>query len=221
MQGMSDIVVELISRSEALRRGLALYFTGKPCKRGHVTTRYTKRCACTACYDSHEEKAHRAGVFRAWQATNAARLRHERQERYRNDPVHRAHVLQRNKRWRHNSTARQRRARQRATLWRLANLVQAKFNAKAGKARRRARLHNAEGTITRHDVRAIFAQQQGRCAYCRKRLKQQNCHLDHIVPLARGGSNSPRNLQIACDTCNLQKGANDPIDYARQTGRLL
>lgn len=61
--------------------------------------------------------------------------------------------------------------------------------------------------------------QAGRCACCRKRLA--DFHVDHIVPLARGGTNDRRNMQVLCPSCNLDKGANDPIEFAQRQGRLL
>ncbi|MGH9199405.1 MAG: HNH endonuclease [Acidimicrobiia bacterium] len=30
---------------------------------------------------------------------------------------------------------------------------------------------------------------------------------DHIIPLATGGSNTERNVQLLCESCNRQKGA--------------
>lgn len=32
-------------------------------------------------------------------------------------------------------------------------------------------------------------------------------HIDHIFPLALGGSNDLVNLQLLCETCNLKKSA--------------
>ena len=45
--------MELISRKDALAQGLKHYFTGKPCKRGHVSHRFvsTRQCAC--CVNQH------------------------------------------------------------------------------------------------------------------------------------------------------------------------
>lgn len=43
---MSDI----ISREEAAKLGLNKYFTGKPCKRGHVTFRYVTNTKCLDCF---------------------------------------------------------------------------------------------------------------------------------------------------------------------------
>jgi len=37
------------NRKQAAREGLHKYFTGKPCKRGHLSYRYTKTGTCAAC----------------------------------------------------------------------------------------------------------------------------------------------------------------------------
>lgn len=89
---------------------------------------------------------------------------------------------------------------------------------------RRARKRNAEGKHTAADVRAIFEKQQGLCANCIEKLfksGKQKFHVDHIMPLARGGSNWPYNIQCLCPTCNLSKNAKDPIRWAQENGRLL
>lgn len=39
----------VISRDEAFRTGLKTYFTGKPCKHGHLAPRYTSTGACAEC----------------------------------------------------------------------------------------------------------------------------------------------------------------------------
>lgn len=41
------------------------------------------------------------------------------------------------------------------------------------------------------------------CVYCYKDLSDQQYHIDHIVPLAFGGTNSITNLVISCPKCNL------------------
>lgn len=42
---------------------------------------------------------------------------------------------------------------------------------------------------------------------CRKCGSTRILHVDHIVPVSRGGDNGLRNLQILCSTCNLEKGS--------------
>ena len=42
-------MMKLISRQDALKQNLEYYFTGRPCKYGHVVKRKTHNCQCTAC----------------------------------------------------------------------------------------------------------------------------------------------------------------------------
>lgn len=51
----------------------------------------------------------------------------------------------------------------------------------------------------------MYEDQGGMCAYCETPLFG-NFHVDHIVPLVRGGSNAWSNLAIACPSCNCSKG---------------
>lgn len=41
--------MEILSRPEARQRGLKTYFTGKPCKNGHNSYRYTQSGTCAQC----------------------------------------------------------------------------------------------------------------------------------------------------------------------------
>lgn len=52
-----------------------------------------------------------------------------------------------------------------------------------------------------------------KCFYCHKDLSDGKYHVDHYYPLARKGRNSTANFEISCPTCNLRKGAKDPIDF--------
>jgi len=42
--------VFIISRQEAIKEGLLRYFTGKPCKHGHVCERMVSSCDCVICH---------------------------------------------------------------------------------------------------------------------------------------------------------------------------
>lgn len=56
---------------------------------------------------------------------------------------------------------------------------------------------------------AIQAADGGRCHYCWRELALEQGTEDHIVPLARGGSNYFGNLVWSCKPCNLVKGDGD------------
>jgi 5-methylcytosine-specific restriction endonuclease McrA len=43
-------------------------------------------------------------------------------------------------------------------------------------------------------------------------LAHSDVVIDHIVPLALGGTNDPSNLTVACETCNAIKRDMDPGD---------
>jgi 5-methylcytosine-specific restriction endonuclease McrA len=51
----------------------------------------------------------------------------------------------------------------------------------------------------------VFKRRGGKCGICRKRVDPENFHVDHIVPLARGGEHSYRNVQLAHPICNSRK----------------
>lgn len=91
---------------------------------------------------------------------------------------------------------------------------------RANEANRRARKRAAEGTHTQDDIAALYLLQRGKCACCHASIKR-GYHVDHIQPLARGGSNDKSNLQLLCPTCNLKKSDRHPIDFMRSRGLLL
>lgn len=77
----------------------------------------------------------------------------------------------------------------------------------------RAKRDGAEGAHTGHDIKALFASQRGACPNCQALLIKRGAgkyHLDHILPIALGGSNWPSNLQLLCPPCNMSKGAKHP-----------
>lgn len=51
----------------------------------------------------------------------------------------------------------------------------------------------------------VFERNQYQCQSCGKTNLQIELQIDHIIPLARGGSNDISNLQTLCSKCNLQK----------------
>jgi 5-methylcytosine-specific restriction endonuclease McrA len=78
----------------------------------------------------------------------------------------------------------------------------------------------AGGELPVDIVVRLLELQKGKCACCAKPLKGVY-HLDHIMPISRGGENTERNVQLLLPQCNLQKNAKDPIDFMQSRGFLL
>lgn len=108
----------------------------------------------------------------------------------------------------------------RCTRWAKANPEKC-----AAKTRRRRALKMAaEGTHTRQDIDKLFLLQKGKCASCTIKLIKSGkniYHVDHIMPLTKGGGDGPDNLQLLCPGCNIKKNAKDPLDWAKENGKLL
>lgn len=85
--------------------------------------------------------------------------------------------------------------------------------------KRRARKKAVGGSYTAQDIQSQHNRQKGKCYWCHKKLEKY--HIDHVIPLSRGGSNTPDNLVIACPTCNLKKGTKLPHEWHGSGGRLL
>jgi hypothetical protein len=45
-----------------------------------------------------------------------------------------------------------------------------------------------------------------KCVYCGRTAQETTLEIDHVVPIARGGSNAEDNLVTACAECNMGKG---------------
>ncbi len=70
---------------------------------------------------------------------------------------------------------------------------------------RRALYRGSEGRHTRADIHWLTEHQCYRCYFCEAPLMAGDTHVDHLVPLSRGGSNWPDNLAITCGSCNERK----------------
>jgi hypothetical protein len=53
---------------------------------------------------------------------------------------------------------------------------------------------------------AVYARDGGRCHICHKRVDPKKWHLDHLIPLSKGGEHSYRNVAVACPKCNISRG---------------
>ena len=66
----------VISRREAKQQGLPRYFTGNPCKHGHISERQTSKGECIRCKQIWQ--SNNSDTRKAWHEANRERLRKKR-----------------------------------------------------------------------------------------------------------------------------------------------
>lgn len=103
-------------------------------------------------------------------------------------------------------------------LWKLKNKGKRYQKHTATKnAKRRTRLSNSSGNYDESDIDRQYKIQGAICWWCNKPLPKKY-HIDHRIPLSRGGHNNPSNIVLSCPRCNLTKGSKLPEEWI---GRLL
>ena len=222
------MAMQIIDRADATAQGLSKYFTGKPCKKGHICERYTKFGVCVDCTSEwnakkgkeyrrlYMEKRRRAcGVLPVPPKMSPEESRKRRVElaiirrrakgvkpKTRMSPQdEKASKKRRMHKWRQ---ANQEKVRADEKKWRDNNPDKWRDKVRRIALRRRARLRGIEGNFTKADIDVLLAAQNGICAGCSKDISAK-FEVDHKLAITRGGTNNPDNLQLLCRSCNAQK----------------
>lgn len=177
--------------------------------------RITSRCReCAREYSRRWVRTNpdrRRSYYQGWREKNLERLKTKDAERYAANPARKKDQAVR---WRLANSERKKlnharwyrlnavKVNVRSALWRKANPD--KF--RAALENRRAQLRDMIGKHTGEDIRRIYQEQKGRCKYCSIELLG-TFHVDHQIPISRGGTNWPNNLACACPKCNTKKNA--------------
>ena len=101
---------------------------------------------------------------------------------------------------------------------RYMNTEKGKLIAKNMKHKRRAA--EKKGDVTTKQLEKLYIETKC-CYWCNCKLNKKNTHLDHYIPLAKGGKHTISNLVLSCDVCNRVKSSKDPLEFANKIGRLL
>ena len=141
---------------------------------------------------------------RRWRAQNPDLHKERGREWYER---RKEHVRARSRAWQQDNKER---AYERVKNWKQNN----PDRLKKIKLRSAHKRRSAFGTLSRDITDRLFEQQKGLCACCGTSLRG-GFHLDHILPLALGGTNTDDNVQLLTPTCNLKKGAKHPDAYMK------
>ncbi len=140
-----------------------------------------------------DNRIHKAEYNKKWRQENLEQAKRQAQDYYLDN---REAILENNRRWQRENPEAYAAYQKR---WRRLNRIK----TCAYSRNYRARAASAPGIFTSEHVKAKLELQGGLCYYCKAPL--ENYHIEHKIPLARGGSNWPANICCACPTCNVRK----------------
>ena len=90
-------------------------------------------------------------------------------------------------------------------------------NGLASKVNSEAKRRAFRNKVTSSDssnVVLMLKKHSTNCYYCGE-LLNGNVHIDHYIPLSKGGGHTPSNLVASCPSCNLRKHNTMPIQFIK------
>lgn len=241
---------KIVTLAEARGSGLKRYYTGQACKYGHVCQRMVSNRKCLACLREQKAAWNKENVDRRRESKKAWDKRNEAHvavyaEKYlaANEELckkrcrdwharNKEHHASLNKVWREENKEY---FREYAEEYRKVNKdkiqerVRQYRNTPEGKAKHRVSQHNRDariksngGRLSSADIKIVMERQRGMCVApnCNKSVRT-SYHIDHRMPISKGGTNDIRNIDILCPSCNMRKNAKHPVDFAQEGGWLL
>jgi 5-methylcytosine-specific restriction endonuclease McrA len=79
-------------------------------------------------------------------------------------------------------------------------------------ASHRRRTITKQGDVTTVQLKQLL-ENSTHCFYCNNPLILNEIHIDHYIPLAKGGLHTISNLRVACKKCNLSKWDKMPKEF--------
>lgn len=157
------------------------------------------------CSECDEPRYARGFCLRHYKADyyrrNLAKAREQRRAYY---EANREELKRYSREWYRERTATEegrKRALDQRRAWAAANREKVRANNHIQKAKR------ADAPVIDRVYRAVvWERDEGTCQLCGKPADPEDWHLDHVIPLAKGGEHSYDNVAVSHPLCNLRKG---------------
>ena len=237
--------MELISRNEAILINQAWFFTGIPCKNGHIDKIGVKRQNCYQCRREYTKLQRLKNpeqinkIKRDSYHRNKEQISQKRKENYylikdERSAYHKEWysknketVIQKQKE-RYEEKKEEIKKYKYEYYKRNSEQIKAYFRelAKTKERQLSQQIHlnrrmalkktTEDGTVTKQFIFSLIDKQNSECVYCKKDLNL-GFHIDHIQPLSKDGKHISSNIQLLCPTCNISKGNREhPNKYRLQ-----
>lgn len=205
--------MKVITRKEAITKGLKFYYSGKQCKNGHLVERYVVNYNCVLCSkkDAATHQQNNPEYLLEWNRSD--RKNHpEKRKQWRNN--NKDKIYAQDKIWRDNN-------KEILKKYRIDNKEVLTTNKKKWKSENAGKVNEANSRRRARKICAspVWAQKSrlleiyNDCQELNLIAKAAGCselfHVDHIVPLLNAivcGLHVEYNLQIITASKNLQKG---------------
>lgn len=197
-----------ITRSKAIKLGLVRYYTGVPCRNGHISERMVRAWKCLQCKREKYKRWKKRHPDKYRQMLEKKMEKTKRLSRYRwfrdRRALYAKEYAQRNR-----EKVKEKKRKYKKTISFRLERKRARFN-------RRAKI---KGTFNSDDILILLYKQQHRCAICKEKGIRKGYDIDHKVALCNGGANSPDNLQLVCRKCHIEKSKKDYLIWKKRRKR--
>jgi 5-methylcytosine-specific restriction endonuclease McrA len=203
--------------------GLGAYC--KPCEKAYNAAHYNANREAVNADNNARYYANRERYLarqHIWRAENIEKCRERERNYSRGNPLKAAS----SRRWRQENRDRCRalhqrwrdanreHVRQKAREWRAANPDRAREISANTAARRSAQKRSPNGRVEHINRRYIWKRDGGICGLCALPVPFREMHLDHFIPLSKGGSHTKSNVHATHSSCNLIKGNREVPKWA-------
>jgi 5-methylcytosine-specific restriction endonuclease McrA len=220
--------MELITRLEAIEQNQSWFFTGIPCKNGHIDKIGVKRWNCYQCTRDYKKlqreknpdiiKAQKKESYKrnfekiAKKAKENYHLVKEERSLYLKDyyQKNKEHLKEKATKYFHENKESVYKYKK---VW--SKTEKGINNTRAVKITRR----NA-GSIKASDIKLLKERAKNKCYWCNCDISK-GFHIDHYNPIYLGGKSNIDNLVLSCPKCNISKNKKNPYEFAITKGKLL